>query len=139
MEYLAGSLVTLVLIFLAKQYYEVSKPNKIKINLGFRQSNVFEAVRPTMQQILHSKVLKTQATEHFDKSRVRIVIADSVAYWIKDSSVYQAEIIDGAIQENSKKVVDMMALDDVKLKDMMFIIDKLTEGQTDDSRDSWNY
>lgn len=92
-----------------------------------------------MQEILHSKTLKTQSTEHFDKSRVKVVITDSIAYWIKDNSVYQANIINGIIQENSTKVVDMMALDDVKLRDMMFIIDKLTEGQKNDSRDSWNY
>ena len=74
MEYLAGSLVTILLIFIARQFYEVSKPNRIRINLGFRQSHIFEVVRPTMQEILHSKVLKTQSTEHFDKSKIKVVI-----------------------------------------------------------------
>ena len=138
MEYLAGSLVTIVCIFIARQFYEVSKPNKIKINLGFRQSHIFNVVRPTMQEILHSKPFKTQSTDHFDNSRVRVVLSDNKAYWIKNNSVYEAEIINGLIQENSTKVVDMMALDDVKLRDMMFIIDKLTEGQTNDSGNSWN-
>lgn len=91
-----------------------------------------------MQQILHSKPFKTQATNHYDKNRVKVIITDSKAYWIRDNAVYEADVISGIVQENSTKVVDMMALDEVKLKDMMFIIDKLTEGQTNDSGDSWN-
>lgn len=138
MEYLAGSLVTIVCIFIARKFYDVSQANKIKINLGFRQSHIFHLVRPTMQEILYSKPLNTQATRHFDSSRIRIVIADDKAYWINNRSVYEADVINGNIIENSAKTVDMMGLDDVKLKNMMFIIDKLTEGQPNDSGDSRN-
>lgn len=138
MEYLAGSLVTILLIFIAKRFYETSKPNKIKINLAFRQSRIFELTKFSMRLYPKRKYLNTQSSRHFDKTKIRIVMTETNAYWIKDNSVYQADIIDGIVQENSTKVVDMMALDDVKLKDMMFIIDKLTEGQTNDSGDSWN-
>lgn len=138
MEYLAGSLVTVVLIFVARKFYEISKPNKTKINLTFRQSKIFELTKPSINFYVNKRLGATQATKHFDRGRIRIVMTESKAYWIKDNAVYEADVFDGIVQENSTKVVDMMALDDVKLKDMMFIIDKLTEGQTNDSGDSWN-
>jgi hypothetical protein len=83
------------------------------------------------------KILDTQATRHFDNTKLKIIFTEEKAYWIKDNAVYEADIVGGIIQENSSKAVDMMALDDVKLKDMMFIIDKLTEEQPNDRRDSW--
>lgn len=138
MDYVLGSLVTVAVLFVANYFYQSKKLDSLKINLRFSQSQIFEIVRPTMQQILQSKPFKTQATNHYDQNRVKVIITDKKAYWIRDNAVYEADVVNGIVQENSTKTVDMMALDEVKLKDMMFIVDRLTEGQTDDSRDSWN-
>ncbi len=137
MEYLAGSIVTAILLFTARYFYVTSKPNKINIHLAFRQSRIFEMTR-SARFFPNKERPETQSSKHFDKTKVRIIITEDKAYWIKDSAVYQADVVEGIIQENSTKVVDMMALDEVKLKDMMFIIDKLTEGQKNDSGDSRN-
>lgn len=138
MEYFAGSLITIGILFVAKYFYEIEKRNNIKVNIGFRQSHIFEVTRPTLSLILAGKNLDTQATRHFDSSRVKVMLTDKKAYWIKDSSVYEADILNGIVQENSAKIVDMMALDDVKLKDMMFIVEELTKGQDSDSGNTWN-
>jgi hypothetical protein len=37
-------------------------------------------------------------------------------------------VTDQGIDEESKKVVDIMAMDDVQLKEIEFIVGKLTEG-----------
>jgi hypothetical protein len=55
------------------------------------------------------------------------------AYWIKDSKVYRADLLEGRVQEDSAKVLDMMALDKVELEEVIFIVDKLTEGKSNDN------
>jgi hypothetical protein len=66
---------------------------------------------------------------------------DDKAYWIKNNTVFVSEIIDGdlsSISESTAKVVDMMALDKVELDKMVFIVETLTEGLTNDSSGSGN-
>lgn len=137
MEYFVGAAITLFILFFAKYFYQIEKNTPLNLKLAFRQSHIFEVTRPTINAMLSFKQIDTQATRHFDSKHLKVVLTETKAYWIKDSSVYEADILDGTVQENSAKVVDMMALDDVKLKDMMFIIDKLTEEQPNDRRDSW--
>ena len=75
------------------------------------------------------KEIDTQATRHFDNSRTRILMTESNAYWIKDNAVYVADIQDGKIMEESSKIVDTMGMGKVELDELMFIVEKLTEGE----------
>ncbi len=50
--------------------------------------------------------------------------------------MHKARFTDGKIDEENKIRVDMMAMDKVELDKMIFIVDKLTEGLTDDSGNS---
>lgn len=137
MEYFVGALIALGVVFFAKYFYEIEKRQNMKVKVRYRQSYIFHMTMP-MAFMTPLKNLDTQATRHFDNTKLKIVLTDTKAYWIKDNTVYEADIVNGLVQENSEKVVDMMALDDVKLKDMMLIIDKLTEGQTNDRGNSWD-
>jgi len=60
------------------------------------------------------------------------------AYWIKDNTVYSADILDGIIQEDSTKKVDIMSMDKVQLDEMIYIIDMLTEGASNENGSSGN-
>jgi hypothetical protein len=137
MEYFVGALIALGVVFFAKYFYEIEKRQNMKVRVRYRQSYIFHMTMP-MAFMTPLKTLDTQATRHFDNTKLKVVFTDTKAYWIKDNTVYEADIVNGLVQENSEKVVDMMALDDVKLKDMMLIIDKLTEGQTNDRGNSWD-
>lgn len=75
------------------------------------------------------------------ETSIRFLTMEGKAYWIQDSKVYVSELIDGdlsSINESSTKVVDMMALDKVELDKMVFIVETLTEGLANDSRNSGN-
>lgn len=138
MEYFAGALVAVICLFFAKYFYQIEKNKNMHVKIIFRQSDVFEATRPTLSMILAQKEIDTQATRHFDSTRIKIAITDDKAYWIKDNSVYEADIVNGLVQESSAKIVDMMALDDVKLKSMMLIVEELTKGLNSDSGSTWD-
>lgn len=132
MEYLAGAFITLIVLVVSRYFYIREDLGNIDLNIKFSQSRQFAKTGSLLYGPPIKKEFVTQATNHFDKNRIKIAFTNDTAYWIKDNKVFEASVIDGLVQEDSAKVVDMMALDDVKLKDMMFIIETLTEGINND-------
>ena len=70
----------------------------------------------------------TQSTKHFDSVSIRILIVDSQAYWIKNNSVFMADVVNGEVEKDTAREVDTMAMDKVQLNKMIFIVEKLKEG-----------
>lgn len=79
---------------------------------------------------------KTQSKNHYDKTNVKVIILDNQAYWIKDNIFYKAPLVNQLIDKDSAEEVDTISMDRVQLDKMLFIMDKLREGKTDDSRGS---
>lgn len=81
---------------------------------------------------------KTQSSKHQDESTTKVIVVDDVAYWIKNNTFYKAPLINEKIDKDSAEKVDTTNMDKVQLDKMLFIVDKLTEGTSDDSRGSGN-
>jgi hypothetical protein len=138
MEYFVGSFTTIVVALLITRVFLKRVPRP-RLTVSYSQSRIYSLISPVLKMIPEErKELKTQASDYFDKINYRILIVGSEAYWIKDNSVYVAQIIDGEIDENSTKKVDTMSMNSVQLKKMVFIVDKLTEGKSNDSGNSGN-
>jgi hypothetical protein len=80
----------------------------------------------------------TQSKKHFDKTNVKVIIVDNQAYWIKDNIFYKAPLVNQLIDKDSAEQVDTTDMNRVQLDQMLFILDKLREGISDDSRGSGN-
>lgn len=93
---------------------------------------------PVTINIMPLKDLKTQATDHYDSKQVRVLMTETNAYWIANNALHTAEIVDGSVVESSTKKVDMMGMDKVELEEMIFIVEKLTEGKSNDRWSSGN-
>lgn len=78
------------------------------------------------------KRVETQARKYRQSISTRILMMDNTAYWIDGTTVYTASIINDEIDQDNKKPIDTMGMNDVELKRIMFIVDKLTEGLGDD-------
>ena len=76
----------------------------------------------------------SQSRIHYDKTNVKVIILDNNAYWIKDNIFYRAPLVNRMIEKESTEQVDTMGMDKVQLDKMLFIMDKLREGMSDDSR-----
>lgn len=83
---------------------------------------------------------KTQATAFHEANSIRIVLTDKQAYWIDKNGdgLQVADLENGQINNESAKRVDTMSLSEVQLNEIMFIVDKLTKGNSDDHRSSGN-
>lgn len=138
MEYFIGSVLTFIaVIYLSKSIRSEARKH-VSLPLKYTQSRAYELIRPVIDMVLPElkKNKVTQATKHFDKSHIRIVFSATEAFWIAQNKLYKADLIEGVVDENSTQVVDTMAMDKVELDKMMFIVEKLTEGLTNDNSDS---
>jgi hypothetical protein len=134
MEYFVGSLLTLITMSVVARLVKSPKNNLRPVRTTFNQSRQHELVKDFLPST--RKKLKTQATKHFQKQHTRIIFIGEDAYWIESNGLHKARFTDGKIDEENKIRVDMMAMDKVELDKMIFIVDKLTEGLTDDSGNS---
>lgn len=135
MEYLIGSFITFVGVTIF-YYVHQQIANKVKpVKLRASQSKTHDMFAPILLNIGDYRKKDTQAMNHFDSGRLKILFTDTDAYWIKDNAVFSAPIDPqtGQIIEDQQKEVDMMGMDKVQLNEMMFIVEKLTEGRTNDN------
>ena len=134
-------MATFVAIFIFLRVSKNAPAENKKFNLRVSQSYIYELVSPAIPvlDILRKMTPKdTQSRKIEIAASVRVMVMGNQAYWIKDNAVYTAPIENNNIDKNVAEVVDIMHMDDVELKRMMFIIDKLTEGAEDDRGNSGN-
>lgn len=81
-----------------------------------------------------AKTIKTptQSIKYQEEQYTKVVVAENKAYFIKNNTFFVADVVDGTIDKESTQEVDTMSMDDVELKKMIFIVEALKEGDTDD-------
>jgi hypothetical protein len=139
MEFALGVLFAFATIFFVRKFIltESLLNDSNAPRLIYRQSHVFELTSPYLQYMPETNLLPmTQAYKHESENKLRVVFTDNKAYWIKNNAFYQADLVDGMVDESTTKVVDTMAMDKVELDKMIFIVQQLTEGMTNDGGSS---
>jgi hypothetical protein len=138
MEFLLGSAITLVTLFVAAKQFAKSKAVNLKVNVHYSQTRAFELTRPLhlledMVKLVMTKPV-TQTTKFDDSLHVKVVIADNEAYWISNNTFYVADVRDRMVIQESARAVDTMTMDDVQLKKISEIVEILREEDQDDRR-----
>ena len=136
MEYFFGSLITLVALYVFNIMVKKTIKHKIHVPI-FTQSRKVALVRNYITNILKPEpYVKTQSKEHVRKNSIKAFFLNDNVYWIENGFLVMARLTDTGIDETTKKRVDTHSLDKVELDKISFIVDKLTEGNEDDSRNS---
>ena len=141
MEFLFGSLVTLLAIITSKFYLNKTKKLRPSIVPSLSQAQKFELVRPYYALMLNAlpDPIDTQASRHYNATSVRVLFSDGKAYWIANNAVYTADINEeGTVEEESTTQLDIIGMDAVELDKISFIVEKLTEGKRNDNWSSGN-
>jgi hypothetical protein len=104
---------------------------------GFTQSRKLYLVKDYIRQAVEPKPKpKTQSGEHRKKNSIKAFFWENNVYWIENGFLVMAKLNNNEIDETTKKRVDIYTLDKVELDKITFIVDKLTEGNKDDSGNS---
>lgn len=137
MEYFAGSIVTLITMYIVANLVKSPKNNFRSVKTRFNQSRQYELVKDFVPRHTKPKA-STQSLKHNQSQYTRIVFIGDDAYWIENNSVYTARFQDGMVDYENKITVDMSTIDKVELDKMIFIVERLTEGLSNDSGNSGN-
>jgi glucan biosynthesis protein len=137
MEYFAGSIVTLVTMYIVAKLINHPKNNIKSVKTDFSQSRQYELTADFMP-ILKPKPVVSQSAKHNQAQYTRIFFIADDAYWIEDNRVYTAKFANGIVDQENKKTVDMTTIDKVELDKMIFVVERLTEGLSNDSGNSGN-
>ena len=95
----------------------------------YRQSSIYEMVKDVVpkQRFDKPKVI-TQSQRHIQKNMLRVVIADGSAYWILNNVFYTANAINGRVDEETIKPLDIENMPTKELDKMLSILDDLKQG-----------
>ena len=133
MEYLIGSVISfaafVVIILVLRPH--VRKQEQV---VRYSQSHVYKLIHPFIPT--NSEMKKqpiTQATKYYDNLYIRVAYVGNQAYWIQNNSFCVADIINGEVDETTKRQVDTMSMSKLELNKMLYIIEELTGGNSDNS------
>lgn len=139
MKYFLGSISTLIVIFVVTKFFYSNIDLKTNKTIRYSQTHIYELIKPLINTKEANKILKnSQSQKYNEKINIKVIIMDDVAYWIKDNIFYMANMIDGYVDKDTTRTVDTMAMDKVQLDKMLFIMDRLREGKSDDSSGTGN-
>jgi hypothetical protein len=139
MEYFLGSFVALVAMFITTRLIPSRNLNVKENPFRYSQSHIHMLILPLMPlQKSYKKKMPTQSSKHEEKSNIKVVIFDNKAYFVKDGTFYCAEMHGTEIDGANATLVDTMGMDKIQLDKMLFIMDQLREGKTNDSGSSGN-
>lgn len=127
MEYFIGSIVTLALMIILIIVTRPVLRKKITAPTISQSRTHVLAGQYLLSYMNDAKPPLTQATKHLESVSVKVFILGEKAYWIKDSKVFVADIVDNEVDSSDGVEVDIIGMSDVELKKMLFIIDKLKE------------
>lgn len=139
MEYVIGAMTAALAAVSTYSFFKFNKDSVRKIQIRYTQSYNFEVLRPWgmhLQKI--RKAVTGQSYNYLEKHATKVVLTEDTAYWIKNDRLVTAEIVNGQIIEESTKMVDTMAMSNVELETIAFIVETLTKGISDENPYSGN-
>jgi len=136
-EYFLGSLITLITVVSVNRLIRKQLSKNTIPRIRYSQSHVYSLVQPMIdKEFSLPPIKKTQATSYQEAQFVRVMVVDNEAYWIKDNKLFVAQFVDGEVDKNTTSEVDTMSMDKLQLEKTMFVVEKLTEGFSNDSGNS---
>ena len=139
MEYLLVIGLTLCLCW---SIIKVSNKKRIAFlkKIKYRQSDIHEMIKNVIpKQRFDKPKFITQSQKHVQKNMLRVVIEKNKAYWILNNVFYTADAIDGRVDENTARPLDVENMSKVELDKMLSILDDLKQGVgPDDSGSTGN-
>jgi hypothetical protein len=134
MEFLLGTAFAFLAILFTRRFIitkDVIRETSVR-PIVYKQSHIKLLTQAANQYFFMPPPLATQSRKILEKNQIRIIFSENRAYWIKNNMFLQADLVDGEVDDSTTKVVDTMTMDKVELDKMIFIVQKLTEGITND-------
>lgn len=117
----------------------VKRRKKYFAKIVYTQSSIHQIVKNLLPKDLFEvpKVL-SQARKHIRNNTVKVLIIENNAYWVHNNMFYVADSVDGVVDSETVRPVDTNNMSKRDIDKMLFILDSLKNGNSDDSSSAWN-
>lgn len=117
----------------------VKRRKKYFAKVVYTQSDIHHIVKNFLpKDLFEVPKLISQARKHVSKNTVRVLIIEDQAYWVHDNMFYVADTADGSVNPETVRPVDTNNMSKRDIDKMLFILDSLRNGNSDDSSGAWN-
>jgi len=117
----------------------VQKRRKYFAKIVYTQSSIHQIVKHILPKDLFEvpKIL-SQSRKHVRNNTVKVLIIEDNAYWVHNNMFYVADTVDGSVDSETVRPVDTNNMSKRDIDKMLFILDSLKNGNSDDSSSAWN-
>jgi hypothetical protein len=117
----------------------VKRRKKYFPKMIYTQSSIHQIVKNFLPKDLFDvpKPL-SQSRKHVRDNSVKVLIMEDSAYWVHNNMFYVADTVDGAVDSETVRPVDTNNMSKRDIDKMLFILDSLKNGNSDDSSGAWN-
>jgi len=117
----------------------VKRSKKYFIKVVYTQSDIHQIVKNFIPKDLFEmpKPL-SQARKHIRSNTVKVLIIEDQAYWVHNNMFYVADTVEGLVSPETVRPVDTNNMSKRDIDKMLFILDSLKNGNSDDSSSTWN-
>jgi hypothetical protein len=117
----------------------VKKRNRYFSKVVYTQSDIHKIVKNFIPKDLFEKPKPlSQARKHLKNNTVRVLIIEDNAYWVHNNMFYVADTSDGLVNPETVRPIDTNNMSKRDIDKMLFILDSLKNGNSDDSSGAWN-
>jgi hypothetical protein len=117
----------------------VKKKDKYFSKVVYTQSDIHKIVKNFIPNDLFEKPKPlSQARKHLKNNTVRVLIIEDHAYWVHDNMFYIADTVEGLVNPETVRPIDTNNMSNRDIDKMLFILDSLKNGNSDDSSGAWN-
>ena len=117
----------------------VKKRKKYFAKLVYTQSSIHQIVKNFLpKDLFEVPKMLSQSRKHVRNNTVKVLIIEDHAYWVHNNMFYVADTVDGAVDSETVRPVDTNNMSKRDIDKMLFILDSLKNGNSDDSSSTWN-
>lgn len=117
----------------------VKRSRKNFARISYSQSDIHNIVKNFIPKDLFEKPsLVSQAKKHVRNNTVRVLMIEGQAYWVHDNMFYVADTANGLVDPETVRPIDTNNMSNRDIDKMLFILDSLRNGNSDDSSGAWN-
>lgn len=103
----------------------------------YRQSDMHNMLKYFFSLNIESnKKPDSQLTKRLEKDMIRVIVMGGQAYWVSDNTFYVAKALNGEVDTQTAKPVDVQNMSKIEVEKMLFILDSLTNGKVGNDRSS---
>lgn len=117
----------------------VKRRKRYFAKIVYTQSDIHQIVKNFLpKDLFEVPKLISQARKHVRNNTVRVLIIEDQAYWVHDNMFYMADTANGSVNPETVRPVDTNNMSKRDIDKMLFILDSLRNGNSDDSSSAWN-